>query len=96
MNQNDILSQQQALMNQMAAHSDRIVWGMIIIQILLFFLGAWVLYMFYCRLRDISIEIKNFRLTYESLNPSRTKPSSVPRSEPPPSSHSESRYMPKP
>ena len=65
MNQNEILAQQQALLNQLAQHSEQVMWGVVAIQIALFIVGIWVTYMFYARLRDIADELRKIRVTYE-------------------------------
>ena len=51
MNPNEI----QALVNQSLQNSQQLVWGVLAIQIALFIVGAWVMYMFYARLRESQI-----------------------------------------
>jgi hypothetical protein len=62
-----------------------------------FLVSAWVLYMFYARLRDIAIELCKIRVTYEMEQEREARRSvrtaSAAQSEPP--SPGESRYMPK-
>ena len=65
MNPNEILAQQQALLNQYVQHSQQVVLGVLAIQIVLLIFGAWVIYMFYARLRDIADELRKIRVTYE-------------------------------
>ena len=61
MNPNEI----QALVNQSLQNSQQLVWGVLAIQIALFIVGAWVMYMFYARLWDIGDELRKIRVTYE-------------------------------
>ena|SRR5271166_2128281 len=72
MNPNDIMQQQQAILNQAMQGQQHWVWGMIAIQIALMFIIAWVLYMFYARLRDIAEELMKFRVAYEFANPPKS------------------------
>ena len=65
MNPNEILAQQQPLLNQYVQHSQQVVLGVLAIQIVLLIFGAWVIYMFYARLRDIADELRKIRVTYE-------------------------------
>jgi len=96
MNQNELLAQQQALLNQIAQHSQDVLWGVLAIQIALFIVGAWVIYMFYARLRDIADELRKIRVTYE-MEQDRTirgaaRPPAATSGENP--FASEARYMP--
>ena len=59
MNPNDILAQQQAILNQAAQNAQHWVWGMLAIYAVFLLIGAWVIYMFYARLRDIADELRN-------------------------------------
>ena len=65
MNPNDILAQQQALLNQVMQNAQHWTVAMIIFQIAFLLIGAWVVYMFYARLRDIADELRKFRIAYE-------------------------------
>jgi hypothetical protein len=63
----------------------------ILIYLVLFAVGAWVVYMFYARLRDIANELRKFRIAYEMVEDRKTKPP-----EPaPPRTDDDSRYLPK-
>ena len=48
------------------------VYGVIAIYIAFLLIGAWVVYMFYARLRDIAEELMNLRVAYEFANPPRS------------------------
>jgi hypothetical protein len=74
MNPNDIVAQQQALLNQYMQHAQQMAYGAIAIEIALLLLGAWVIYMFHERLREIGDEIRKFRISYESANPPQERP----------------------
>jgi hypothetical protein len=65
MNQNDIMSQQQALLTQLMENAQRLQFASLAIGLAMLILGAWVLYMFYARLRDIGDELRKFRIAYE-------------------------------
>jgi hypothetical protein len=95
MNPNDILSQQQATLNQMAQHSQHELWGVMAIQLALFVLVVWVIHMFYARLRDIADELRKLRISYESSHAPQTKgrPSQSPATPLPPDE--DSGYKPK-
>ena len=93
MNQNDILAQQQAILNQALHNSQQTMWGIIVVQGALLILTAWVIYMFYARLRDIADELRKFRISYD-LAHSPIKPPGIQRPQPPPISD-DSRYQPK-
>jgi threonine/homoserine/homoserine lactone efflux protein len=68
MNPNDLIAQQQAIINQAMQTQQNWVWGMIAIQIAFLLIGAWVVYMFYARLRDIAEELMQLRVAYEFAN----------------------------
>jgi hypothetical protein len=68
----------------------------------LFLFGAFVLYMFYARLRDISVEIRKFRIAYEfsDSRENQARMAAAPRSAPasaanPFSQTGDSKYQPK-
>jgi hypothetical protein len=48
------------------------VYGVIAIYIAFLLIGAWVVYMFYARLRDIAEELMKLRVAYEFANPPRS------------------------
>ena len=58
MNQNDSLEQLQALLNQTMQTQQHMSVAIIIVQIAFLLIGAWVVYMFYARLRDIEVELQ--------------------------------------
>ncbi len=91
MNPNDILAQQQAIANQYLQTYQNWFWGMIAIQIVFMLIGAWVIYMFYARLRDIADELRKFRIAYEMAD-DRKAHASKPT---PPPAGDDSRYAPK-
>jgi short subunit dehydrogenase-like uncharacterized protein len=61
MNPNDLITQQQAL------HQNVQYWQYagIVIWLASVLVAAWVIYMFYARLRDIADELRKFRIAYE-------------------------------
>ena len=61
MNPNDLIAQQQALL-QNAQNWQYIYLAVWLASVLV---GAWVIYMFYSRLRDIADELRKMRVTYE-------------------------------
>ena len=96
MNQNDILAQQQALLNQALNQQHHLYWAAALFYVVGLAVTGWVLYMFYARLRDIAHELKKLRIAYESSHSSLANA--------PANQHSESaqvpsstdyRYMPK-
>jgi hypothetical protein len=95
MNQNDILAQQQALLNQIAERSQHVMWGVLAIQLAFFVLSAWVVYMFYARLRDIADELRNFRISYDFFHSAESKVRRNPRPEAPRPTDDDSRFKPK-
>jgi hypothetical protein len=50
--------------------SGMIIWVSIVVALNL--IGAWVVYMFYARLRDIAEELMKLRVAYECANPPRS------------------------
>jgi hypothetical protein len=48
------------------------VYGVIAIYIAFLLIGAWVVYMFYARLRDIAEELMKLRVAYECANPPKS------------------------
>jgi len=69
MNPNELLAQQQALLNQAMQNAQQQtqqqMWAIWAIALALFIIQAWVIYMFYARLRDIANELLKIRVTYE-------------------------------
>ena len=61
MDLNQLLAQQQ----QAIQYAQALMWVFVVIQLALFILGCWVLYMFYARLRDIGVELQKLRVAYE-------------------------------
>ena len=45
-----------------------------LINVIVLLVGAFVLYMFYARLRDIAEELRKFRIAYEMAEDRKTKP----------------------
>jgi|ERR1035437_1865959 threonine/homoserine/homoserine lactone efflux protein len=85
MNPNDLIAQQQAIVNQALQTQQNWVWGMIAVQVVFLLIAAWVVYMFYARLRDIAEELMKLRIAYEfahgakaSAPPRRESPSGSP------------------
>jgi hypothetical protein len=95
MNQNDVLAQQQAMINQIAQNLQHLVLGVALIQLALFVLSVWVIYMFYARLRDIADELRKLRISYEASHSpeSKGRPGRHPESSPP--TDDDLRYKPK-
>jgi hypothetical protein len=91
MNPNDILAQQQALLNQAMLTQQHWTVAMLIIGIVSPLIGAWVIYMFYARLRDIADELMKFRITCEM---SEGRKDEAAKRTPPPAD-ADSRYAPK-
>lgn len=65
MDLNQLLAQQQLAMQQ----AQTFTYAVIAVYVALFIFGCWVLYMFYARLREIGVELRKFRIAYESANP---------------------------
>ena len=63
----------------------------ILINLVLFAVSAFVIYMFYARLRDIAGELRKFRIAYEMADDRKTQ-SAAPA---PPRADDDSRYLPK-
>ena len=63
----------------------------ILINLVLFAVSAFVIYMFYARLRDIADELRKFRIAFEMAED--RKPQSA--SSAPPRADDDSRYLPK-
>ncbi len=78
MNNNDILAQLQAAQNQamQTTHDLQIVlcW----VTLAMFIVSAWVLYMFYARLRDIADELRKFRIAYQMAEVRKSRPPQSP------------------
>ena len=45
-----------------------------LINVIVLLVGAFVIYMFYARLRDIAEELRKFRIAYEMAEDRKTKP----------------------
>ena len=73
MNPNDIVAQQQAYANQLMQQAHQNYLFILVIQLAALFMGAWVLYMFYARLRDIADELRKFRIAYEMAEDSKAR-----------------------
>jgi hypothetical protein len=91
MNPNDYVAQQQAILNQAMQTQQHWVWGMIAIELAFLLIGAWVIYMFYARLRDLADELMKFRIAYEM---SEGRKDEAAKRTPPPAD-ANSRYAPK-
>jgi hypothetical protein len=76
MNYNDIIAQQQAMLNQVMERYQYIQYGLLAFSIAWLIIGAFVIYMFYARLRDIGDELRKFRIAYEfaHIPESRSQP----------------------
>ena len=68
MNPNDLLAQQQAILNQALNQQHQMAWLMIVMYFAGLAVTAWVLYMFYARLRDIADELRKLRVSYGSAH----------------------------
>jgi hypothetical protein len=77
MNPNDLLAQQQALL-QNAQNWQSIYLAVCLASAVV---GAWVLYMFYARLRDIADELRKIRVTYEMEQDRTIRNAARPRAE---------------
>lgn len=91
MNPNDILAQQQAILNQAMQNAQHWTVAMILFEIAFMLIGAWVIYMFYARLRDIADELRKFRIAYELAEDQKARPAQPT----PPRASDDSRYAPK-
>ncbi len=65
MDPNQLLTQQQAYLNQLMQNSQQLAYIYLMITVAGSIIGAWVIYMFYARLRGIEDEIRKFRISYE-------------------------------
>ena len=65
MNYNEIVAQQQAMLNQVMEQQQHLQFGLVAFSLAWFIIGAFVIYMFYARLRDIADELMKFRIAYE-------------------------------
>ena len=61
MNPNDLIAQQQALLQ----NAQNWQFAYLALSLASAIVGAWVVYMFYARLRDITDELRKFRIAYE-------------------------------
>lgn len=69
MNNNDPMAQQQALLNQAMQHAQNMQYGMLAFWLASLIITAFVIYLFYARLRDIVEELRKFRIAYEFAHP---------------------------
>jgi len=72
MDYNQLLAQQQAAANQALQLYWTILLGAAVIQLILFGVGCWVIYMFYARLRDIADEVRKLRVAYDFAHERQT------------------------
>ena len=73
MNPSDLLTQQQAVLNQYMQNAQHMQIGVLALYLALLLLGALVTYMFYARLRGIEQEIMKFRIAYEFSHTPETR-----------------------
>ncbi len=73
MNPNDMVAQQQAYANQLMQQAHQNYLALLVIQLAALLVGAWVLYMFYARLRDIADELRKFRIAYEMAEDNKAR-----------------------
>ncbi len=92
MNPNDLVAQQQAVLNQLMENAQRLQFASLAIALATFIISAWVLYMFYARLRDIGDELRKFRIAYEMVKERKLRSPQSPRQ--PPGLSEDHRYMP--
>ena len=105
MNLNDITAQQQAFLNQVLQSQQHVTLGLLVFWVAGILIWAFVIYMFYARLRDISNELMKLRVAYEFAHTpeARSRASQEGRREPawpqPPKpllpSAEDQKYMPK-
>ena len=55
-------------MNQAMQNAQHMQIGGLAVSLAFLLLGAWVIYMFYARLRGIEDELRKFRISYEFAN----------------------------
>jgi hypothetical protein len=72
MNPNDLIAQQQALYEQAMQRMQQYEIIMVIFSLGGFLITAWVIYMFYARLRDIAEELMKLRVAYQFANPPKS------------------------
>jgi hypothetical protein len=73
MNPNDLLAQQQAILNQAMQNQQHVQYAMFAFWLAGLLTTAFVLYMFYARLRDIGQELMKFRIAYEFAHTPETR-----------------------
>ena len=66
--------------NNLMAQAQAILIAITAIQVGLMIFGAWVVYMFYARLRDIADELRIIRITYQMDHERKAQPPSPQRS----------------
>ncbi len=93
MDPNNLLAQQQAMVSQAMQNYHDWFLVMAVVQIGLMLLGAWVIYMFYARLRDIAEELMKLRVAYQFA--SQSKPAAPVRTADKPLSSGDASYQPK-
>ena len=71
MNSNDLLTQQQAYMNQAMQNVQHVQWALLAIWAAGMLISFGVIYLFYARLRDIAYELRAFRIAYEMVHDRR-------------------------
>ena len=74
MDYNQLLAQQQ----QAIQNVQGFIWVAGAVQLALFIVGCWVLYMFYARLRDIGDELQKLRIAYEFAHAPEKRPAAHP------------------
>ena len=79
MNYNDALAQQQAALNQLMQNAQQLQIVYLAVSLAMLIFGAWVLYMFYARLRDIGDELRKFRIAYEMAEERKARANPAPR-----------------
>jgi hypothetical protein len=79
MNDNDVIAQQQAALSQAMQNAQHWQIAYLVISLAMFIVGAWVLYMFYARLRDIADELLKLRIAYEMAEERKLRPPQTPR-----------------
>jgi hypothetical protein len=73
MNPSDLITQQQALLNQAMQNYQSWFWAVIAIQFGLMLIAACVIYLFYARLRDIAQELMKLRIICEFANSPKSR-----------------------
>jgi len=102
MNPNDLLAQEQAVINQATRMYWRAMAPYFVIEIAVFVVGCWVIYMFYARLGNILDEVRKLRIAHEfaqdhddRAKSDYNRPSAGSLSVPQTSKLADAKYMPK-